>query len=834
MVEEIVYTSSPQGLRPGSRGFCTVASSSGMASSLAVLLESLSGYRHLAQPGDRNPIAYSHLRSVVGGQEFHVLSRVADAGLDYSGRTNKIAHHVAVSGQGLPLCGPAAVQQSTGFHEVVWSGKPRLFQTPRALPAPDSNLAVCEYWGRVTGDPGWGGIVGRRVLEAAGGELWIVYDPSMEPLRLLAEALAIIPESIRWDVTYSTYYTKLPPNIECRVRFVIEGAPESVIARQRYDLQALDLCRPLGAPPEDGWTQAAREGTVPSFRDVRSHSPQPNTAAKDPAPNGVLDAEYEVDLSPFAFRVPPPLPTPFEVVPERRPQASVLKIFTIVATLTSALIVLAMGLYWGSESFGQKGSASVSEAGAKEAPRSQSGEMSAEKQTRGKSNETRTKPADTKSPETQAIAEEKPDPPPTAVPAQEASAAETTAQNQPEAVRAPSPLTTPVASPKPFFSSRRVLIDVGLSEKKTTGEGKAELTVQDWSEVEATFLYPYCKTPDAEDKAISLPSLKSTSVSFPLEVIIGDDQRLVTFSYDKPDCLKASLAPVAKINLSWQLTLKHCCLLLRRKKQTDEGRSDESCEVRLAPIKKLKPLRFSLKDKDSLKGHNPPGIDLESSRPKTEITPHTTFGWDSLSSPVTAGSTGNEPGSQHKPESTIVASWSKKLRGNQYASLRLSMELREEDPNKTNRDDGPPRRTLVIKFETLGPRDVILPIGKVNKFLTDLKRLKSDITETKFHEALDIVVKAQEKNPSVSPSAKDLGIDQEQTKTFRTLLEDAQDLWGVSDHKCFEEIEQTYADCECDFWLTLPVSSNVPGEPIQQELVIASSRKSDFECEAQK
>ncbi|MFN8709125.1 MAG: hypothetical protein ACK50J_20770, partial [Planctomyces sp.] len=45
MVEEIIYTSSEKGLKQGSRGFCTVVSTSGMGLNLAERLESMSGYR---------------------------------------------------------------------------------------------------------------------------------------------------------------------------------------------------------------------------------------------------------------------------------------------------------------------------------------------------------------------------------------------------------------------------------------------------------------------------------------------------------------------------------------------------------------------------------------------------------------------------------------------------------------------------------------------------------------------------------------------------------------------------------------------------------------------
>ncbi|MGV2333984.1 MAG UNVERIFIED_CONTAM: hypothetical protein LVR18_07650 [Planctomycetaceae bacterium] len=46
MIEEILYTSAPKGLKPGSHGFCTVNSTIGMAQTTAERLEALSGYRH--------------------------------------------------------------------------------------------------------------------------------------------------------------------------------------------------------------------------------------------------------------------------------------------------------------------------------------------------------------------------------------------------------------------------------------------------------------------------------------------------------------------------------------------------------------------------------------------------------------------------------------------------------------------------------------------------------------------------------------------------------------------------------------------------------------------
>src|SRR5206468_4188220 len=117
----------PRGLRPGSLGFCTVASTAGMSTPLAELLESLSGYREVFAPHDPksalNPVAWSHLRATVGDREWSILSRVAFAGLDYSGRTNKFAHHVALDPPERPPGGPAWLMMRPGFLEGSWDGR---------------------------------------------------------------------------------------------------------------------------------------------------------------------------------------------------------------------------------------------------------------------------------------------------------------------------------------------------------------------------------------------------------------------------------------------------------------------------------------------------------------------------------------------------------------------------------------------------------------------------------------------------------------------------------------------------------------------------------------
>ena len=166
---ELIYTSAPQGLKPGSRGFCTVVSTQGLPPNLVDRLEALSGYRQIFAPQDANaalnPVAQSHLVLSIAGRTVHVLSRIAAAGLDYTQRNNKFAHHVALEPRELPPCGPAALLAMPGFMQATWDEQPRLLPAGRPIPSGQTSAGVCRTWQQVTGDAGWGGILAQTARQ---------------------------------------------------------------------------------------------------------------------------------------------------------------------------------------------------------------------------------------------------------------------------------------------------------------------------------------------------------------------------------------------------------------------------------------------------------------------------------------------------------------------------------------------------------------------------------------------------------------------------------------------------------------------------------------------
>lgn len=264
MSVELLYTSSEQGLKQGSRGFCTVVSTAGMPLNLANRLESLSGYRHVYPPNSelagQNPVAFSHLRLSVGGRVISVISRVADYGLDYSQRTNKIAHHIVLDNAELPHAGPAWLMSQPGLFCSKWDGNCKTPGSGPVIPLGDQTPTVCRRWLSVMGDAGWAGALAESLTQPNSKPIWIIFsiEQSEQLLAMLNESISLLPAMQRWKVTFSTYATTIPPDIECRVRCVLKGSNEARLAPARGQL--IDLTQVMLSTATGPLVILAREG----------------------------------------------------------------------------------------------------------------------------------------------------------------------------------------------------------------------------------------------------------------------------------------------------------------------------------------------------------------------------------------------------------------------------------------------------------------------------------------------------------------------------------------------------------------------------------------------
>ena len=123
---------------------------------------------------------------------------------------------------------------------------------------------------RVTAAYGWMPNEKTAVVEMARASgLPLIPEHQRNPLvtttrgtgELIAEALALIPASRRWEVTFNTYFTSLPAGATCVWRCCLPDASGVRDVRRNPKSLLIDLTRDLPAPKENELVVCAREGT---------------------------------------------------------------------------------------------------------------------------------------------------------------------------------------------------------------------------------------------------------------------------------------------------------------------------------------------------------------------------------------------------------------------------------------------------------------------------------------------------------------------------------------------------------------------------------------------
>ena len=152
---QLIYTSAPRGLLSGQTGFCTVARSGDLREALAQRLEQISYYHYLrvaeASAAHRNPTVCAFRILDLRGTRYQVLTRIQPCGLDFTARTNHLAHHLVFqAGELAQLPSPAAILRDWPGWTTEWHGEPRTLHDPafgrfqrggQALPA-GANMAA--------------------------------------------------------------------------------------------------------------------------------------------------------------------------------------------------------------------------------------------------------------------------------------------------------------------------------------------------------------------------------------------------------------------------------------------------------------------------------------------------------------------------------------------------------------------------------------------------------------------------------------------------------------------------------------------------------------------
>lgn len=249
MAWQFVYTSAAKLLEAGRTGFGTVARHRSVNGLLATSVERLSQFARL--PGhDPKRVVYCHRIINVGGSDYHVLSCLRDAGSDYTGRTNHIAHHlVAESGEierlieaGTGIT-PGDVLRAMSWRSE-WTESARYFDTTEEIDLEALKSSKGEAWRSLSGNAEHARLPWADTAQRG---CYFVTPPELDLLPLISESL---DEEIAqaWQTTFTT---NLEPNDDV-ADFKWIGLPGASPLRSMAEASArpiFDLSSPATLPP---------------------------------------------------------------------------------------------------------------------------------------------------------------------------------------------------------------------------------------------------------------------------------------------------------------------------------------------------------------------------------------------------------------------------------------------------------------------------------------------------------------------------------------------------------------------------------------------------------
>jgi hypothetical protein len=222
---ELIHTSVPRDL-DGQSGFGVAAMTRDLPRPLREALVARSDGSELDASADR---AISYAVCHVGGSAWPVLTCVTRCGADWSGRANRVAHHLVLEPSDRCAEGPIALARLFRFAtEVPEVG----VRSAPALPQP---LKVSDQPDGV--DPAWFDLLAERLSAPDASSVAVRLPHGLDPLVLLTAITARVEPRRRWAVQWST-----APAFHAG-----RGLPSIVIARE-HDATALDLAQRAPIP----------------------------------------------------------------------------------------------------------------------------------------------------------------------------------------------------------------------------------------------------------------------------------------------------------------------------------------------------------------------------------------------------------------------------------------------------------------------------------------------------------------------------------------------------------------------------------------------------------
>lgn len=244
---ELIFTSVPKGVKPGSTGYCTVAKHKGIDRLLDQAVEKMCYYELMNHAA--KPVVHTYRTLLLNTGTFHVLTRTCFSGSDHTGRTNYLSHNLIFEeAEALALrVSPAEIFLNASGWLSVWPhGQPPALMDDGmgkvTLPQPSADHSSLQTWQRIAGK-------GNLAHELGGYDQWKFITEGGEHLRtlsLLAEFASLGQNNLQLSWSQLTFATFLQPSEDAN-NFKIVGGDPSVPAFAALTRSTLDV-RPSSSP----------------------------------------------------------------------------------------------------------------------------------------------------------------------------------------------------------------------------------------------------------------------------------------------------------------------------------------------------------------------------------------------------------------------------------------------------------------------------------------------------------------------------------------------------------------------------------------------------------
>ena len=352
MAFQLIYTSAPRLLQAGRTGFGTVAKHPAIRGGLQSEIERFSQFsRQEGLKMDRVIFQYRCLS--ITGAGFHVISRLKDAGSDYTGRTNHIAHHVIFTSAEAHAATVAGITPA----DVIFNLNARMFwcDSWHVAPiefGPEEEISLTSlspvislpatYWHELTGTPDSATILAPgQTAESC----WVIYAPGHgeQLLALLGESLLLHPNP--WRVSFANEFQPTDRVEEIAWRGIPTDSPLCLTASQSVR-PILDLTRlETLPPPVPEFTSMAEVGLqrINSKKDLRPSTSErylPSTEGL-PTPSGKQPTLTVLGEKPFGQKLKPSFED-LKGKPRKRAAAPARSPIALNLTITAALVFAAL------------------------------------------------------------------------------------------------------------------------------------------------------------------------------------------------------------------------------------------------------------------------------------------------------------------------------------------------------------------------------------------------------------------------------------------------------------------------------------------------------------